>query len=187
MGLSDAINLSTARVLVIDDSAPFTEVIVQLLQAFGVGEVACCASAEDAQGRCELETFDLILTDAELPGMKGYAFIDWLRRAGLGGNSVAPIIMLTAHSTMQKVTQARDSGANFLIAKPIEPRILLERIRWISNDARPIIRTESYVGPDRRFRARFPNPGRRAGDNVEMSTQEANAELSQEGIDALFG
>lgn len=172
--------------LVINHSAPFTEVMVELLQALGVRQIACCPSAEAAQLRCELESFDLILSDVEMPGMKGYAFVSWLRRSTLGANSVAPVIMLTAHSTLSKVVQARDAGANFLVAKPIDPQILLQRIRWISNDTRPIIRSETYVGPDRRFKARFPNPGRRQGDNRELSPQEAKVELSQESIDALF-
>lgn len=184
--MSEKLNLSTAHVLVVDDSAPFTEIVVQLLQAFGVGDVSCCQSGEEAKARCELENFDLILCDVEMPGIKGYEFIQWLRRAAVGRNSVAPIVMLTAHSTLAEVILARDSGANFLIAKPVEPKTLLDRIRWLANDVRPIIRSATYVGPDRRFKARFPNPGRRHGDNVEVPPEDAKVELSQEGIDALF-
>lgn len=184
--MTERINLNSARVLVIDDSEPFTEVITTILRAFGVADLMSCRSVPEGQAICRGEAFDLILCDGEMPDVDGYEFVKWLRRDAEGPNSATAVLMMTAHSTFAKVTSARDAGANFMIAKPIEPRILLERIRWISADTRPFIRVETYVGPDRRFKSKFPNPERRKGDVSAMTAEEGARELSQSGIDELF-
>jgi hypothetical protein len=55
--------------------------------------------------------------------------------------------------------QGRDAGANFTIAKPITPKIVLERILWAAKEDRQFIECETYLGPDRRFKNDGPPSG----------------------------
>jgi hypothetical protein len=75
------------------------------------------------------------------------------------------------------VTKARDCGANFIIAKPITPKIILERIIWVAQSTRLFVETETYIGPDRRFRKAAPpseyGVGRRSGDAEAAAAAEA--------------
>ena len=55
--------------------------------------------------------------------------------------------------------RARDCGANFILARPLSPEVLLERILWIAREKRHFISCSSYVGPDRRFHEAGPPVG----------------------------
>ncbi len=47
---------------------------------------------------------------------------------------------------------ARDAGANVVVAKPLSPEILLQRIHWVARESRSFIVAPNYAGPDRRFK-----------------------------------
>ena len=86
------------------------------------------------------------------------------------------------------VKSARDCGANMVIAKPMSPSSLYERLTWVAFHPRKFIETATYFGPDRRFKIEgFPSgKGRRAGDNeVEIKAEEGPT-LSQNDIDSLL-
>lgn len=178
--------MTKAQVLVIDDSAAAMDVVVQTLYGFGVLHAICANSGKDAQSKCASTAFDLILCDSDMRGMNGYEFMSWLRRSHDNLNSRTACIILSGHASETNIKRARDSGANFTIAKPISPRVLLEKIRWVTKDVRPFIDAKSYCGPDRRNRAVYPNPSRRADDNDIISPEVAGVELSQSSIDDLF-
>ena len=46
-----------------------------------------------------------------------------------------------------------------MVAKPITPKVLLERIFWVAREDRAFIECDTYVGPDRRFKHEGPPPG----------------------------
>ena len=56
-----------------------------------------------------------------------------------------------------------------MVAKPLVPAVLLERMLWVARSNRKFVESEAYVGPDRRFRAAGPPEGvagRRAEDRA---------------------
>lgn len=95
--------------------------------------------------------------------------------------------MLSASTPESKVVRARDSGANFTIAKPVSPMILLERMLWIAQSRRAFIDTPRYQGPDRRFRTEPLPPGvyERRAEDLRITAIPDRA-LSQDEIDGLF-
>ena len=46
-----------------------------------------------------------------------------------------------------------------MIAKPISPKVLLDRLFWLARDKRDFIEADTYVGPDRRFKHLGPPAG----------------------------
>jgi DNA-binding response OmpR family regulator len=117
--------------------------------------------------RLQEEPFELIICDGDLPEGQAYDFVMRLRRSDLEPNRYCPVILLSAHTPSAYVAKARDCGANFVVAKPIRPMVLLERIVWVCGDSRIFVELDSYVGPDRRFQSLGPPPGvegRRKGD-----------------------
>jgi FixJ family two-component response regulator len=83
---------------------------------------------------------------------------------------MAPVIMITGHSTMKRVNEARDVGVNEFLSKPVTARGILERITRVVENPRAFVRTQDYFGPDRRRRN---DPGydglrRRASDGVML-------------------
>lgn len=66
------------RVLVVDDFAQARESIADVLRAAG-HQVACAASASEALVQMEKESFDVVVTDLQMPGMSGLEFIKRLQ------------------------------------------------------------------------------------------------------------
>jgi DNA-binding response OmpR family regulator len=60
--------------------------------------------------------------------------------------------MLTAHSDKPRVEAARDAGATEFCAKPVTATELLRKVGAVINHPRPFVRSDGYVGPDRRRR-----------------------------------
>jgi len=99
------------------------------------------------------------------------------------------VIMLTGHAAPSNVHKSRDCGASFVVAKPITPGVLLQRILWLASDEREFVKSESYVGPDRRVRNFGPPlgvPGRRAGDLSAHVGAAVEANMDQASIDTLI-
>lgn len=177
MNGSARINLSSANTLVVDDNIQAVELLCSVLDGFGIRKFRRALSVDEAKEACSESAFDLILTDAQMPGVDGYEFIRWLRRSPDEQTRLTPAIIITAHTRRSQVTKARDCGANFIIAKPITPKIILERIIWVAQSTRLFIETETFVGPDRRFRKAGPpseyGVGRRKEDAEAAAAAEA--------------
>lgn len=73
----------------------------------------------------ESASFDLIITDINLPGINGYDLCKAIR----SHNQHIPIIMLTALDTTDDKIEGFDAGADDYLVKPFEFRELLVRIR----------------------------------------------------------
>ncbi len=73
----------------------------------------------------ESGTFNLIITDINMPGINGYDLCKTIRSR----NQHIPIIMLTALSTTDDKIEGFDSGADDYLVKPFEFKELLVRIR----------------------------------------------------------
>ena len=75
-----------------------------------------------------------------------------------------------------------------VIAKPISPANLYDRLAWIALTTRQFVDAPTYFGPDRRFKIEgYPNGvGRRKGDKIEAVAEESGPALAQDDIDNLF-
>ncbi|HEY4030222.1 MAG TPA: response regulator [Caulobacteraceae bacterium] len=183
------LNLEQARVLLIEDPQPGAEILAQVFFGYGVRQPVRCVSPDEAMARLEEEPFELIVCDGDLPGGQAYDFVMRLRRSTLEPNRYCPVILLSGHTPSAYVAKARDCGANFVVAKPIRPMVLLERIVWVCGDNRIFVELDSYVGPDRRFQSLGPPPGmegRRKGDRDAVG-EASTPNLSQDEIDGAFG
>jgi CheY-like chemotaxis protein len=156
---SQRINLERATVLVLDDNGASLDILSQVVAGFGVKQLNRAESVDDAQALIRTKTFDLIISDVQMPVTDGIEFIEWLRREGGETNRYVPVILVTGHTRTTQVFKLRDAGSNYVVAKPITPKVLLERIFWVAREDRQFIECDSYIGPDRRFKHEGPPPG----------------------------
>ena len=170
------INLSRANVLLIDDSPFGLRLLEQMMKGFGVRACYSCGSSLYAQDVIRREAVDLIVIDCDMPELDGYDLIRWMRNSGME-NAYTPVIMVAGHTKASKVKKARDCGANFIIARPFSPSVLLDRIVWIARDPRPFLEAADYAGPDRRFRDEGPprGVGERRADRIREAAAKASA------------
>jgi DNA-binding NtrC family response regulator len=104
---------SAARVLVIDDHRQARESMADVLRRAG-HQVETLASAIEALKVLERESFDVIVTDLQMPGMTGLEFIRHLHQRPHG----AQVLMVTAHASVASAVDAMRHGAFDYIEKP---------------------------------------------------------------------
>ncbi|HMO42072.1 MAG TPA: response regulator [Phenylobacterium sp.] len=182
-------NLARSTVLLIDDNEQALEVLSSIFRGFGVHRQVKCRSAAEAQSVIRSREIDLIICDTAMPDMDGYDFVRWLRRDAPAEANFLPIIMMTGHAARSTVEGSRDSGANFIVSKPFTPEVLLQRIYWVAKDERAMVRCDSYVGPDRRFRNMGPPlgvKGRRKDDLSAHVGMAKDPNMDQNEIDKLL-
>lgn len=164
---STRINLEKVGVLLVDDSIASLNLLSQIVLGFGIKNLTRADGAKAAQTLLRESTFDLVISATNMSGIDGYELVKWLRRGALEANRYLPVILVSGHTPPSQVFKARDSGANFTVAKPISPKVLLERILWAAKEERQFIECDAYLGPDRRFKNDGPPPngkGRRRDD-----------------------
>ena len=112
------------NLLVIDDSPTILAIVTETLQNhFGdVLEISALQDPRAARGFLERCCCDILLVDVEMPGKSG---LDVLRETKARNVWTQGIIM-TAHSTCDRLSSAMDCGACDYLLKPIQPDHLIE-------------------------------------------------------------
>ncbi|HSN69563.1 MAG TPA: sigma-54 dependent transcriptional regulator [Thermoanaerobaculia bacterium] len=113
-----------ARILIIDDEDIFREDLAALLRQEGYH----CVTAPDGErgaAVAELEAPDIVLSDLVMPGMSGIRLVETLASVC----PETPVILLTAHGSMQTALEAFRAGAVDYILKPVLPEDLSQKVR----------------------------------------------------------
>jgi CheY-like chemotaxis protein len=173
------INLENVAVLVVDDNAQNVDILRQLFSGFGVRSLLRAGSQEDARNLVAAHELNLIVCNDSLPDGSGYDFVRWLRRSKIEPNSFTPVMITSGHTRRSMVHEARDCGANFVLAKPLSTNVLLERVVWVARESRPYLEAGAYFGPDRRWRDDGPpeGGGRRRTDAGQSTGPDVAAAL----------
>ena len=155
------LDLKRASILLLEPNPQNMAILTQLLAGFGAKNFHRCETADQAKALVEETPVDLMIVEGQTPEGEpdGFDFVHWLRRSQLEPAAFTPVIITSAHTSMTNVKRARDCGAHFIVAKPLTPGVLFDRIIWVARVNRPFITAETYVGPDRRFKNLGPPLG----------------------------
>jgi two-component system response regulator AtoC len=107
--------MTAQRVMVVDDEAKMQRVLEIMLKRMG-HEVACAGTGEEALQALQATPADLVISDLRMPGMGGIGLLQALREQG---NEV-PIIIMTAHGTIESAVEAMKLGACDYIVRPFD-------------------------------------------------------------------
>ncbi|NQW12120.1 MAG: response regulator [Alphaproteobacteria bacterium] len=146
-------------VLVVDDDRASRALTMSLCESIGAVEVQQARSGFEALELLRRFTPDIIISDLVMEEMDGIGFTRRIRSHPESPNPYVPIILLTGHADRRTVFEARDAGVNAFLAKPVSMNSLQKKIAVVLAEPREFIRTEDYVGPDRRRQDR-PLDGR---------------------------
>ncbi|MGB0671251.1 MAG: response regulator [Rhodospirillales bacterium] len=191
-------NLERLNFLIVDDNRHMRALVKTILHALGSKSVLEAADGADAFKELKHFPADIIICDWNMDPLDGIDFTRLVRTGADSPNPFVPIIMLTGHTEMNKVMEARDAGVHEFLAKPISARGLYSRIRTIIDKPRTFVRSKGYFGPDRR-RKDAPNyngPERRQSEPAVGAAMKPGASptpagddggnLSQDEIEALL-
>jgi two-component system chemotaxis response regulator CheY len=112
------------RVLVADDSSTMRKIILRSLQAVGVPDATEANDGEEAVQLFQQSTFDLVLTDWNMPKKNGLEVIQEIRKL----NAQVPIIMVTTEAEKTRVLEAIQAGVSDYIVKPFTADTLREKL-----------------------------------------------------------
>jgi two-component system chemotaxis sensor kinase CheA len=119
------------RVLLVDDSAFFRDLLTPVLQAAGF-EVVAAANGEEALARLEENPrVDLVVSDLEMPGLDGFRFAERVRADAR--NAGLPLIALSSHLAASIVERGRQVGFDQFVAK-FDRRGLIAALSNLSAD-----------------------------------------------------
>ena len=128
-------------ILIVDDEKNYLLVLSAVLEEEGY-EVLTTASGLEALEIQKASDVDLVLTDMKMPGMDGIELLEQIKTR----DPELPVIMMTAHGTVDKAVEAMQKGAYSYILKPFDN----ERLTLYVKKA---IATYEVVRENRRLRS----------------------------------
>lgn len=114
-------------ILVVDDEPLQREIMKTILEREGY-PVLCAASGSEALALMKKTPADLVLTDLKMTGMDGIELLAAIPR----GLVPPPVILVTAHGTIDSVVEAVRNGAFDYLTKPLDKTRLLLAVRKAS-------------------------------------------------------
>ncbi len=123
---------STPQVLVVDDERLLHGVIARLLGRHGM-EVTSCTSGTQALEALQKHSFDLVITDFQMPEMDGLELLAQVRER----EPDLPVVMITGHASVQHAVRAMSKGAVDYLPKPFTTDVLMECVQRHLSAPRP--------------------------------------------------
>ena len=115
---------SHPNILLIEDDTKLAANLRQVLEGEDF-HVTHCARGDDGLARALHEAFDVVLTDLRLPGLGGLDLVRQLHQA----QPRLPVVMMTAHGTIETAIETTKLGAYDYLQKPFEMEELLALLR----------------------------------------------------------
>ena len=112
------------KILVVDDDVSILKVLQMRLESEHYAVVAA-SEIREAKERVTEGSFDIALLDLKLDGGTGIELMKSLREV----DPYLPVIILTAHGTIESAVGAMKEGAYSYLTKPFDYRELLIQIR----------------------------------------------------------
>lgn len=117
-----------ANILAVDDSASMRQMVAFTLKGAG-HQVTEAVDGEDALRLAKTQSFNLVLTDVNMPKMDGITLTKELR--SLPNYRFTPILTLTTEASQEKKMAGKAAGATGWIVKPFNPDQLLATVKKV--------------------------------------------------------
>ena len=110
----------TKNVLIVDDSATMRKIIMRGIRQAGIDNAEFQEAGDGVEGLKAVEgaTFDLIISDVNMPNMNG---LDFIKEVAGKLASPPPIVMITTEGSEEVINEAMNRGANGYLQKPFTP------------------------------------------------------------------
>lgn len=113
-------------ILLVEDHEDNRIVYRTILEHFGYTVLLAGDGAEGVRLAREARP-DLVLMDVSIPVMDGWEATSVLKADP--ATAAIPVIALTAHALAADRARAEEVGCDGYLAKPVEPRVVLEEVR----------------------------------------------------------
>ena len=139
------------KILIVDDEKNYPFVLSAVFEEEGYDTVTA-SSGVIALEKLKAHDIDLVLTDIKMPGMDGMVLMSHIKAY----NPDIPIIMMTAHGTVEKGEEAVRKGAHSYIFKPFQNDQLILSVKIALNMYR-MLRQNKRLQKELQTRYHFGN------------------------------
>jgi chemosensory pili system protein ChpA (sensor histidine kinase/response regulator) len=130
--IAEAAPVRQMPLLLIDDSLSIRKFVGRMLESAGY-VVDTAVDGEEGCRKAATQSYQLIITDLEMPKLNGYEVIQALRARPQ--TSSTPILVMTTRAGEKHRQMAINVGASGYIAKPVEERALIQEVqKWIGRE-----------------------------------------------------
>ncbi|MEN0108729.1 MAG: sigma-54 dependent transcriptional regulator [Pseudomonas sp.] len=112
-----------SKVLLVEDDRALREALADTLLIGGY-EFCAVDSAEAALAALGRESFSMVVSDVNMPGMDGHQLLNLIRSR----YPQLPVLLMTAFGAVERAVDAMRRGAADYLVKPFEPKALLELV-----------------------------------------------------------
>ncbi|MCJ8340369.1 MAG: sigma-54 dependent transcriptional regulator [Pseudomonadales bacterium] len=112
------------KILLVEDDPDLREALVDTLELAEVS-VTCAVDGESAIVKLTASSFDLVVTDVNMPGIDGHQLLSYIKKHHLA----LPVILMTAYGQIDKAVEAMRHGAVDYLMKPFEPDVLIAAVK----------------------------------------------------------
>ncbi len=130
----DNYDIEDIRVLVVDDSSMARKHISRVLNNMGITQITLANDGKEGVDifSASEESFDLIVTDFNMPIMDGQELVTYIRTQLK--NTFIPILMVTSENNETRLNNVLQAGVSGICDKPFEPATVKEILRRTLND-----------------------------------------------------
>ncbi len=128
-------------ILIVDDEPNLRLTLTAILEKDGYC-VSAAATASEALKAVQSGEFALIFLDLKMPDVDGLSVLPEIQRLCPD----VPVLILTAHATLDSAIKAVRLSARDFLLKPLDPPLILERVHAILSERQPPRRRKEIMG-----------------------------------------
>ncbi|HVX61599.1 MAG TPA: response regulator [Pirellulales bacterium] len=113
-------------ILIVDDEQNIRFTISEALAELPAS-IETASTGEEAQKKVEQKPYSLVLLDLRMPGMDGMEVLRWLRDS----RPEIPVVIITAHGTIDTAVDAMRLGAIDFLQKPFTPEQIRSQVQRV--------------------------------------------------------
>ncbi|MCJ0972483.1 sigma-54 dependent transcriptional regulator [Pseudomonas sp. PS1] len=111
------------NILLVEDDPALRQALSDTLELGGYSHRAV-ESAESALLALQDDSYGLLISDVNMPGMDGHALLGMVRQR----YPQVPVLLMTAFAAVERAVEAMRQGAVDYLVKPFEPQVLLQLV-----------------------------------------------------------
>jgi len=131
------------KVLLVEDDRALREALADTLLFAGY-EFHAVSCAEEALEAVARQSFSLVVSDVNMPGMDGHQLLGLLRAR----QPLLPVLLMTAHGAVERAVEAMRQGAADYLVKPFEPRALMELVERHALGRSGVVESEGPIAAE---------------------------------------
>ena len=141
------------KILIIDDEPALRQTLGAILKRSGYVPVLAGTGQEGLE-KMEGDSFSLIFLDIKLPDVMGVDLLPKIHQF----DPDLPVVILTAHATLDAAIQAVRGGARDFLLKPIDPKTIIERVGQILEENKEPQRQREIISQVQELLAELHSP-----------------------------